>query len=215
MSLSPSPSEEPASRAERGAPLWEPDWSPPWALAVLALPIALVLPVELGSESVTFQAYYPSPLAIYANVTTTADTSLARDGGLVAISAGVAGGTLTVNGSQTNTGYISAPGNLISNAAVSAGTVISVGSTSMQSSFLSTPGYLYAGGGTLYTGGYALYTPGYLYAKDVWLAQAGRWASVTTPPAQGTMWGYSTAAYTCPAGYTLHQMSSYFSCFKN
>ncbi len=43
--------------------------------------LLVVLPLELGSESLVLQTYYPSPLGIYSNLTTTGDTILARDGG--------------------------------------------------------------------------------------------------------------------------------------
>lgn len=46
---------------------------------VVAL-VASCLTAELGSESLVLQSYYPSPLGIYSNLTSTGQTILARDG---------------------------------------------------------------------------------------------------------------------------------------
>ncbi len=51
----------------------------------LILLAAAALPRELGSESLTLQTYYPSPLGIYSQVTSTGETILARDGGNVGV----------------------------------------------------------------------------------------------------------------------------------
>ncbi len=192
------------------APLWEPEWGPPRVFSLLALLALLALPVELGSENMALPTYYSSPLGIYSNMTTTSGADLARDGGRVTIAAGaVAGGTLTVNGNQINVGNISATGNLIAGGAVSAGTQVKVGNTSLQPSLASTPGYAYAGAGTLYSG-YAVYTPGNAYVKDVWLSQAGRWASAGGP-VSGVLYGYcwSCPGYSCAMSYAPTACSGY------
>ncbi len=71
-------------------------WGP---LALLVLGAASV---ELGSESLVLNSFYPSPLGIYASLTTTGNTALARDGGLVTVgppgAAPAANVTLQVNG---------------------------------------------------------------------------------------------------------------------
>ncbi len=213
-------------------PLWEPCWGPSRALAAWILPALLVLPIELGSEDYRLQTYFPAPLGVYSNLTTTADTSLARDGGRVTIGASaVGGGTLTVNGNQINSGYLSATGNLTTGAGISAGTAVMSGNTSIQPNFLSTPGYIYAGAGTLYSG-YAVYTPGNAYVKDVYLASVSQWADAlsnnnylagfcwldtqgcgtcqagTLPPAScvpGTYGAYCS----CPSGYTSVMLNTY------
>lgn len=41
--------------------------------------------VELGSESLTLNSFYPSPLGIYSSLTSTGDATLARDGGVVSV----------------------------------------------------------------------------------------------------------------------------------
>ncbi len=60
--------------------------------------VLAVLPVELGSESLVLQSYYPSPLGIYSALTTTGDTALARDGGKVGVGTSSPAATLDVNG---------------------------------------------------------------------------------------------------------------------
>ncbi len=65
--------------------IWDPRWSPARLLAAPLLIALFSLPVELGSENLVLSAFYPSPLGIYANLTTTNQTVLARDGGAVAI----------------------------------------------------------------------------------------------------------------------------------
>ncbi len=67
-------------------------------LSWLALAVIGVLPRELGSESLVLNAYYPSPLGIYANLTTTDQTLLARDGGKVGIGTPSPSSTLDVGG---------------------------------------------------------------------------------------------------------------------
>ncbi len=61
------------------------------ARLALAAFVLAVSAVELGSESLTLQAYFPSPLGIYNQLTTTADSTLARDAG-----------TVTIGGTPTN-----------------------------------------------------------------------------------------------------------------
>ncbi len=66
-------------------------------LGLIALAVA-ALPTCLTSESLTLSAYYPSPLGAYAAMTTTGDTTLARDGGAVVVGSPAAAAGLTVNG---------------------------------------------------------------------------------------------------------------------
>ena len=56
-----------------------------WAGAILGVALVGVVPVELTSESMVLNTYYPSPLGIYTQMTTTNNTILARDGGQVGI----------------------------------------------------------------------------------------------------------------------------------
>ncbi len=52
-----------------------------WAFLI----ILACLPLDLGSENLTLQTYYPSPLGAYAQLTSTDQTTLARDGGNAAV----------------------------------------------------------------------------------------------------------------------------------
>ncbi len=83
------------------APLWAPEWFPPRLLAALGLAGLIALPVELGSESLTLQSYYPSPLGIYTNLTTTDAATLARDAGGVTVGGPTHPAALTVSGVTT------------------------------------------------------------------------------------------------------------------
>ncbi len=60
---------------------------------------------ELASESITLTTYYPAPSGIYAQMITTGDTRLARDGGQVDI-----GTTLKVNGNIGTNGLLPGSG---------------------------------------------------------------------------------------------------------
>src|SRR5437016_1241369 len=66
-------------------------------LAVLFLLSAMA--PELNSESVSLTTYYPSPSGIYAQMITTQQTMLARDGGNVAVGTTNVLSKLNVNGS--------------------------------------------------------------------------------------------------------------------
>ncbi len=67
------------------------------ALAGGAL-LAAFLTVEIGSENLTLNAYFPAPLGVYANMMTTGDALLARDGGKVGVGTASPSAKLDVNG---------------------------------------------------------------------------------------------------------------------
>ena len=78
-----------------------------WLAALIVLIIA-AFPIELGSESLTLQTYYPSPLGIYTNLTSTGQTLLARDGGQVGVGLSNPDTELTVLGNGTGRARIGA-----------------------------------------------------------------------------------------------------------
>src|SRR4051812_12852564 len=54
-------------------------------MAAGAAAMMLCAAPELDSESVTISTYYPAPSGVYTNMITTANTFLARDGGVVGV----------------------------------------------------------------------------------------------------------------------------------
>ncbi len=64
----------------------------------LAAGLVAILPRGVGSESLTLQTYYPSPIGIYSTLTTTGATLLARDGGDVGVATNAPTQALDVNG---------------------------------------------------------------------------------------------------------------------
>lgn len=59
--------------------------SPGMMRGILAAGLLASLSAPLGSESITLTTYYPAPVGIYQKMTTTGQTTLARDGGSVGI----------------------------------------------------------------------------------------------------------------------------------
>lgn len=80
--------------------------------AVAAVLLTVAAP-ELGSESVTLSTYYPAPSGVYANMITTGQTLVARDGGNVGIGLGGSAPSykLHVNGTTYANGAILAAQN--------------------------------------------------------------------------------------------------------
>ncbi len=72
--------------------------APARRLLLAAWAAVALVPIELGSESLTLESYYPSPLGIYSNLTSTGDTFLARDGGKVGVGTSSPQAGLDVNG---------------------------------------------------------------------------------------------------------------------
>ena len=72
--------------------------------AFLAAELVGVGAVQVGSERLSLQAYYPSPIGIYATLTTTDRAVLARDGGSVGIGTSNPTTKLDVRGDMTLNG---------------------------------------------------------------------------------------------------------------
>ncbi len=88
--------------------------------AVVAALIAFIIPstaLELGSESLSLNTYYPSPLGIYSQLTTTGNTTLARDGGSITIGQSGVPVPLTLWGNLTVEKNITAVGAILPSAA--------------------------------------------------------------------------------------------------
>ncbi len=69
------------------------------AAPVLAAFLVALAVTETTSESLTLTTYYPAPSGVYAQMITTGNTYLARDGGAVSVGTQLSSSTLTVNGS--------------------------------------------------------------------------------------------------------------------
>ncbi len=74
-----------------------------WGAAALLVALSAE---ELTSESLTLQAYYPSPLGIYSAMTTTGATTLARDGGSVGIGTNAPAASAALDVSSTKGGFL-------------------------------------------------------------------------------------------------------------
>ncbi len=114
------------------------------SLAALTLCAATM---ELGSESLTLNSYYPSPMGVYGTMTTTGNTYLARDGGAVTIgNAPTSAIKLNVIGSAAVSGTLYAGQGVTATAgniwAVNG--AVKAGRSFMQDSQIYTPGKVYA-----------------------------------------------------------------------
>ncbi len=121
--------------------------------------------VDIGSESLSLQSYYPSPLGIYSQLTTTAATTLARDSGSVIVGSASNPANLTTWGTLYSNQNIQATGN------VQAGGTVYAGTSYMNSGGVVTPGTVYAGnpavaGGFSYMSSGGVVTPGTVYAGN-------------------------------------------------
>ncbi len=69
-----------------------------WFRGLAGMALMLCAPVELGSETVTLTTYYPAPSGVYTRMITTANTFLARDGGVLGVGTTGAVSKLGVSG---------------------------------------------------------------------------------------------------------------------
>lgn len=153
--------------------------------------LLLVSAAELGSETVTLTTYYPAPSGVYTRMITTANTFLARDGGVLGVGTTGAVAKLGVNGGAAiGAAYatVAAPANgLIVEGAVgiglsnpTAGNAVHVNGTSRFDGFIDARGNLVMNGGSA-----AANRRGYVYLSNTFTSCTATTVAANAAPACG------------------------------